>query len=434
MKIIPMERKVIQKLAIWKNKYNRKPLIINGSRQVGKTWVVKEFARKYFDAKIHIINFEENPAFSRVFDANFEIVRIVDELEILLGRSIQLASDLLFFDEIQVCPKAITALRYFYEKMPDAHVIAAGSLLDFVLKDISFPVGRVEEIEMHPLTFAEFLLAREKQKLLDHLHQNPVSTNEVFVQEMQKELQLYFVIGGMPECVQTYIHTNSLIQVMQVQNQLINTYRNDFRKYSPKVNSDCLNDILASVSTRIGQQIKYTTLSDRFTSVTVKTGVEVLNASRLLYTVRNVNLQGLPFIPQGKQFKLIFLDIGLLIRSSGLPIQTDLLNGNLLTSFKGMLAEQFIGQELKAHAAAPIHYWENTNPGTMAEIDYVIELNGKIIPIEIKYGKSGSLKSLHSVLDRFSNIEQAYVFSNAHEGQLDKINFVPLYYVSELYK
>jgi uncharacterized protein len=429
-----LERDIIQKLAIWKDSYNRKPLIIKGARQVGKSWAVQEFAKKFITGRLHLVNFEENTSFSQVFESNFDITRIIRELEVILGQTIGEREDLIFFDEIQVCPKAIIALRYFYEKMPNMHIICAGSLLDFVLKDISFPVGRVEELEMHPLTFKEYLLARGKIKLLEILSQRPIHESEAFDQEMQKELQLYFVIGGMPECVNTYINTNSLVEVMRIQNQLINTYRNDFRKYTPRVNPDCLNDILASVSNRIGQQIKYTTLSDRFTSVTVKSGIEVLNASRLLYTVTNVNLNGMPLIPQGKQFKLIFLDIGLLVRLSGLPIQADLISGNLLTSFKGTLAEQFIGQELKAHAATPLHYWENTNPGTMAEIDYVIEQNGKIIPIEIKYGKSGSLKSLHSVLDRFSKIEQAYVFSNAHEGRLDKINFLTLYYVYELYK
>jgi len=429
-----MERKILRELVSWKDKYNRKPLIINGARQVGKSWAIADFAQRHFNGRLHTINFEENPSFSRIFELNFDISRILNELEIVLGESILVGSDLIFFDEIQVCPKAISALRYFYEKMPAAHVICAGSLLDFVLKDISFPVGRVEELEMHPLTFSEFLLARGKKIVLEQLSLMSKNTSQAFKQEMDKELQLYFVIGGMPECVNTYLHTNSLIEVMQVQNQLINTYRNDFRKYTPRVNPDCLNDILASVSTRVGQQIKYTTLSDRFTSVTVKSGVGVLNASRVLYTVTNVNLNGLPLIPQGKQFKLLFLDIGLLIRLSGLSIQTDLINGKLLTAFKGMLAEQFIGQELKAYSASPIHYWENTNPGTMAEIDYVIELNGKIIPIEIKYGKSGSLKSLHFVLDRFSSIDQAYVFSNAKDGHLDKIHFVSLYYVSELYK
>jgi len=246
-----MERTITQSFINWKQKLNHKPLIVRGARQTGKSYAITAFGNEYFDGTTHILNFEKRPDIHRVFEQNFEISRIVSELEILLNKKIIPEKDLLFFDEIQDCPKAIVSLRYFYEQMPDLHVIAAGSLLEFTLQDIPFPVGRVQLVNMYPMSFYEFLKATGNAIAADIIIEKPKELPESIHTLLTNELRKYFFVGGMPECVKTFVETNRLADVFEIQSDLINTFRQDFVKYAGKADSSCLNSVLFNISSYV---------------------------------------------------------------------------------------------------------------------------------------------------------------------------------------
>jgi uncharacterized protein len=423
-----MIRDKINTLIAWKDKLNRKPLIINGARQVGKSWLVKYFGENYFSNDIVIINFEKQRDLHIIFTQNFDVNRIISELQLVLGVSIVKGKTLVFFDEIQSCSEALGSLRYFYEDMPDLHVIAAGSLLDFEFRDQPYPVGRVEIMNLYPMTFTEFLVANNKEPLAGFLKQTPKEIPESVENILSEQLQLYFIIGGMPECVKYYIDTQDFTGIKDIQNNLLYTYEQDFKKYKPNINSDCLQDIIENITKLIGNQIIYTKLSDRFTIPTIKKGVDLLKTARLIDSVPNVSIAGLPLTPSGKQFKMFFLDIGLLIRKRQIEYASLYTKRQLTSAFEGVLAEQFVAQQILAHTNDHLFYWSRTEPGANSEIDFIVVQEGRIIPVEVKAGGSGSLKSLHYLLEKYPHIEKGVVYSLAKQGVIDKINFLPIYY------
>lgn len=429
-----MQRNIIQKLLEWKSAPNRKPLIVRGARQVGKSYSIKEFGLNNFEGSLHIVNLESNPDWHSVFEKNFDVKRILTELEIFLGKRIEVGKDLLFFDEIQECPKAILCLRYFYEQMPELHVIAAGSLIEFALKEISFPVGRVQLINMHPMTFYEFLLATGKELLASETAQKPCRLADNIHQLLKDELKKYFFIGGMPECVKTYVETGSIAEVFTIQSDLIATFRQDFAKYAQYSDKRCLNTVLSSVAQQVGAQIKYSRLSEGFTNPTIKKAFELLETARLIRKVIASNPGGMPLGAgtNDKLFKAVTLDIGLMSNLCGLNIAKEFQQTDLLSIFRGALAEQFVGQELVASGSGDLFYWSRQAKSSNAETDYLIEAGNGLVPVEVKSGPTGSLKSLHLLLNTYPNIQKAYVFSDARFGELpeQKILFIPLYFVA----
>ncbi len=427
-----MFREKIKELLLWKDKKNRKPLIVNGARQVGKSWLIKHFGEEHFDGKVIVINFERSRDLHNIFKQNLDVKRIIFELNLALNISIEATKDLLFFDEIQACPEAMGSLRYFYEDMPDLHLIAAGSLLDFEFRNQPFPVGRVETLNLYPMTFYEFLKARGKENLAQLLKTPIDNLPEKVERFFEEDFNLYLIVGGMPECVKFFTENNDFQGVKDIQNDLLYTYEQDFKKYQPSINPDCLLDILENGTKFIGNQIIYTKLSERFTSPTVKKGVDLLRMARLLYAVPNVSVSGLPLVASGKQFKLFFLDVGLLLRKSNLDYQNLYIKRELSAAFQGMLTEQFVAQQLMAQTIQKIYYWARTEAGASSEIDFVIVNDSKIVAIEVKSGKSGSLKSLHYLLNRYDNIEKAIVFSQAKQGMEGKIQFIPIYWAGEV--
>jgi len=429
-----MQRDITNLFVQWKERLDRKPLIVRGARQTGKSYSITDFGKTQFKGNTHIINYEKRPDYSKIFDLNFDITRIIPELEVLLNSRIVPGEDLLFFDEIQACPKAIASLRYFYEQLPALHIIAAGSLLEFAPGDISFPVGRVHLINMNPMTFREFLMATGKTMAAEVVSEEPKALSETLHKMLTGELKKYFFIGGMPECVKTYIETNSMQAVIEMQTDLIETFRQDFSKYAGRTDKTCLNSILANVPQSIGQQIKYAALTVGFSNPTIKKAFELLETARLISRVKATSPAGLPLGAGSfdKKFKAIMLDIGLLASLSGLSYPTEYLKNDLLAIFRGALAEQFVGQEIRAVSNDGLFYWSREARSSNAEIDFLIEKQGKVIPIEVKSGSSGRLKSLHLLLETFKNIETAVVFSDAQYGNLpeQKITFVPLYFAS----
>ena len=427
-----MKRQITLKLRDWKTNKNRKPLVLRGARQVGKSYSVIDFGNKYFEGSVHIINLEKHPDWHNVFELNLDALRIISDFEILLNTRIEAGKDLLFFDEIQACPKAIAALRYFYEQVPELHVIAAGSLLEFALKDIPVPVGRVQLLNMYPMSFAEYLEANEKFKLAELILAAPQKLSESIHKMLADEVRRYFFIGGMPECVKTFVTTKKMKDIFEIQADLVNTYRQDFSKYAPYSDKRCLNSVLSSCTKKVGQQIKYSRLAEGFSNPTIKKAYDLLCTARLIRKVSSSSPAGLPFAAtaSGRKFKTIILDIGLMTYLSGLPIQTEFYKSDLLSVYNGALAEQFVGQEFIVAGQHELYYWSRDAKSSNAEVDYLLQKSGEIIPVEVKSGASGRLRSLHLLLDTYNNCKQAFVFSDAHFSTLpeQKLTFMPLYY------
>jgi len=428
-----MKRIITKSLLDWKDGYNRKPLIIRGARQVGKSYAIVDFGQNYFKGDIHVINFEKNPEVSNIFEYNFDVNRILSEIEIHLNKRIDIKNDLLFFDEIQECPKAIISLRYFYEQLQELHLIAAGSLLEFALQDISFPVGRVQLINMYPMNFYEFLLANNKQLLAETIINEPKKLAENIHLLLQEELKKYFVIGGMPECVKAFIETKSVTTVFEVQNSLLETFKQDFSKYAKYSDKHCLNSVLNSVANNVGHQIKYSNLAEDFSNPTKKKSFTLLETARLFKKVNSSTPEGIPLWANAseKVFKAVMLDIGLLSRMNGFAVSSEYSKSDLLSIFRGTMAEQFVGQELLSAGYDDLYYWSREAKNSNAEVDFLIEKQNQIIPIEVKSGSAGKLKSLHLLLSTYKNVNQAIIFSDSNFGEIpdQKLLFLPLYYV-----
>lgn len=426
-----MYREILIQLDKWRQDPRHKPLLVRGARQVGKTWSVMDFGKTKFQGRVHQFNFEKNPELNRIFDENLDVLRIIPELELAGKNRIVPGEDLLFFDEVQDCPKAIMALRYFYEQKPDLHIVAAGSLIEFALADISFPVGRIQTLEMHPMNFREYLVATGNELLADKLSNRQEPCPETVVQMANRELRKYFIIGGMPEAVMTYLEKGSFLEAIEVQKDLISTFRQDFAKYAGHSDKRCLNQVLSGVAGRVGQQIKYSQLAYDFTQPTIKKAFELMETARLYTRVPSASPSGQPLnkSASGKKFKAVFLDIGLLSAINGFFSGEVPTSDKLNADFRGMMAEQFVGQELRCILGESLFYWSREARGSSAEVDFLIEINGEIIPIEVKSGASGRLASLHLLMDGFPGIRKAIVFISDQYGKLPerRIEFMPLF-------
>ncbi len=427
-----MKRIITKQLIEWKNEAGRKPLILRGARQVGKSYSVTDFGKKYFAGNILIVNFEKQTDWHKIFELNLDAVRIISELEVVLNTTIQQGKTLLFFDEIQECPNAILSLRYFYEQLPELHIIAAGSLLDFAVEDISFPVGRVQLLNMYPMNFYEFLLANEKHILANLIADEPHEVSEIIDSTIKQELRKYFYVGGMPECVKTFAETQSYIKLSQVQDNLIESFKQDFSKYASRTDKNCLLSVLKSVAQKTGEQIKYTALAEGFTNPTIKKSYDLLETAKLFHKIQAVSNIGFPLGANvsGRKFKSLMLDIGLLAHLNGLSLSEEYLKNDLSSLFRGKMAEQFVGQELLSSGQNQLYYWARDAKNSNAEIDFILQKNNQFIPVEVKSGPAGKLKSLHLCLEIHPTIKNAAVFSEAVFGKMNvqKINFIPLYF------
>lgn len=399
---------------------------------MGKSYTILDFGKNRFRGKVHLVDFEKHPDWHGIFDKNLEPQRILSDLEVLLNVKITPGSDLLFFDEIQAAPKAITSLRYFYEEMPSLHIIAAGSLLEFAMKDLSFPVGRIQMMNMHPMNFYEFLIATGKDKSAEIIDSKPEKLPVTIHEMLLDALRQYLFTGGMPECVKTWADNKSMADVFEIQASLVETYRHDFAKYAPYTDKRSLNHVLAAVAKNIGHQIKYTQLSDEFTGPTNKKAFDLLCLARVVNKIRAASPASLPFMATAseKKFKSLLLDVGLMRYLNDLPANKEFVKNDLLSMYNGSLAEQFSGQEFISAGMENLFYWSREAKSSSAEVDYLIIKNNKIYPVEIKGGASGKLRSMHLILDHYPHIEQGYVLSTAPFGKIpeQKLTFLPLYY------
>ena len=425
-----MQRFIEVQLKHWKDGTRRKPLILRGARQVGKTWSVKAFGKSSFESLL-VVDLERNPQLRKLFDGDLSATRICSDLEVLLRQKITPGKTLLFIDEIQACPRAITALRYFYEEMPELHLIAAGSLLEFALKDASFPVGRIQFLNLYPLCFAEYLEAIGNQPAVNAVLGNLASITPAVHELLREELKRYLFIGGMPAVVKAYTESGSLQAAFEVQAEIAESYRLDFAKYTPQVDRYCLDSVFSSLAQSVGQQIKYAKLGVGYANSTLKKAFEALCLAHVARKVPTVDPSGLPLgvSASAKVFKALMLDVGLMRYLSGMPDDIEYARDDLLAIYRGALAEQFVGQEMLVSQNNTLYYWSRQAKSSAAEVDYLAVMGGKIHPVEVKSGASGSLRSLHLFLSTYPECGKALVFSDRPYAELpeQKITFLPLY-------
>ncbi|MCB1114988.1 MAG: ATP-binding protein [Chlamydiia bacterium] len=400
-----MQRKIEEELKKWKAQERRLPLIIRGARQVGKSYTIEKFGKECFDTLV-TVDFEFEPQFCHCFES-FDPKKIVNRLELQTGQAIIPGKTLLFLDEIQQCPRAIMALRYFKEKMPELHVIAAGSLLEFILNDeeFSFPVGRVQFLYLGPLSFSEFLRNMGDHLLDDFL--NGVEIKEGIPievhQKLLEKLRLYWVMGGMPAAAQTYLETQSLTQCRQKQLSLLQTYQSDFGKYATKTEHTHLQMLFEKAPGLVATHFKYVNVSPEVKSREIKKALEQLCNAGLVHQIYATNGNGLPLHAEMKEnrFKILFLDIGLLNTAHKVDIN-ELWEHDIVQVHSGKLAEQFVGQELLAsgdfYETPQLFFWKKEKKGSSAEVDFLFTHRSTVLPIEVKAGKTGRLLSMQTFM------------------------------------
>ncbi len=433
-----MKRDIEQHLQSWKNKSARKPLLLRGARQVGKTFAVQQFGREQFKY-LAAINFERDPVFKSLFtDLNPQ--RILIELESRLKIPILPGETLLFFDEIQECPQAIMSLRYFKEECPDLHVIGAGSLLEFALNDPNFkmPVGRVEFLYLKPMSFREFLEAtgfhRLKERIASATLANPLT--DAMHEQALDLVKDYMDIGGLPDVILEYTKNQNRLRCQEIQSSLLATYQNDFGKYSSGTNHKYLQLLFQRVPYFIAQWFKYVKISPDIHPRAIRDAIDRLSEAGLIYEVLASTASGLPLIALAntKKFKLLFLDIGLLRRASSVDIsfaqESDLMLVN-----QGAFVEQLVGQELLAYGKSDeeqrLFAWVREVSGSSAEVDFITTHHNQIVPVEVKAGATGRLKSLKIFLEE-KGLTCGVRVSQVPLSWNSPILSVPLYMVGEV--
>ena len=402
-----MERDIYGWLNNWKKEKTRKPLLIRGARQVGKTWIVNQFGRTEFEKYVEI-NFEYTPAMKSCF-STLDPLEILQQIELSTNVDIIPEKTLLFLDEIQDCPEALKALRYFYEKLPNLHVIAAGSLLEFIMdaEGISFPVGRIQNIHLFPLSFGEFLDACSEHKLRNWLHDLSITDNipESIHEKCSSLLRNYLYLGGMPEAIAQWLDQKILSKTDEIHLQLLQNYKHDFGKYGRRVNYKLLEKVFTKAPSTVGGKFKYAHIDRGVNARDIRSSLELLINAHLFHKVCSSSGSGLPLAAHtnDKFFKIIFLDVGLLQSAMGISRET-YLSKNLLAVYKGLVGEQFIGQQLislgKYFEEPGLYYWQRESKGSSAEVDYIWQKGEQILPIEVKSGKTGTLKSLRIFLSQ----------------------------------
>lgn len=434
-------------LSEWRDRPGRKPLVLRGARQVGKTYLVEHWGAEHFES-VMTVDLERERDLHSLFSQS-EPNRMLTELAVLKGRGVTPGKTLLFLDEIQACPKALAMLRYFHELLPELHVIAAGSLLDFALRefDYSMPVGRIEFLHLHPMTFEEFLEATEGLATVDYLNRMTLAQppSEAVDKKFLEAVRRYFFVGGMPEAVQAYAARKDLLEVQRIQTSLVETVQADFGKYGPRRLHELMRKTYRHIAENVGRKIKYVNISREERSADVRRALELLTLSRVVHPVVHTSANGLPLGAERdeRHFKALFLDIGLVNRLCGL----DLVGAEeLITVNEGGLAEQFVGQQLLCAAQVfedpQLFYWAREARNANAEVDFVMSRRQEILPVEVKAGKTGTLRSTFQFL-REKQRKRAVRFHTGSfaldnvklpgdEGTTVQLLSLPLYAVGQL--
>lgn len=431
-----MYRIAIEKLYKWKNSKRRKPLIIEGARQVGKTWLMKEFGKQAYSDTVYI-NFDSNTRMADLFAVDLDTDRLILGLELYAGRKIDSANTLLIFDEVQEVPKALASLKYFYENAPQYHIVCAGSLLGIALhQGTSFPVGKVDFLKLYPLSFSEFLMATGNERFAKLLKKQDFEMITNFKQTYIDALKQYYFVGGMPEAVQSFAESKDFNEVRTIQKRILAAYEQDFSKHAPNEIVPKIRMLWNSIPSQLARENKkfiYGLVREGSRAREYETAIMWLSDCGLVHKVSRVNAAGIPLkaYEDLKAFKLFIVDVGLLGCMTGLHQRTLLDGDDLFVEFKGALTEQYVCQQLKTIEDLGIYYY--TNDRGSCEIDFVIDTGEQIIPIEVKAETNLRAKSLKTYRERFEP-ELSVRTSMADYKKEDWLLNLPLYAIEQINK
>lgn len=425
-----MKRNAIKELYEWKENNDRKPLVILGARQVGKTWLMKEFGKEAYK-KCAYVNFEDNDDLRGMFEHDFDIQRIIANLQWATDVTID-EDTLIILDEIQEAPRGITALKYFQEKAPQYHVVAAGSLLGIAMhKNDSFPVGKVDFMNLYPLSFYEFLNAVGEKKMIDLLQAKDWTMLTMVRAKFEERLRQYYFVGGMPAAVLAFVNDGDLNKVRTIQKSIIEAYERDFSKHAPAIEVPRIRMVWHSIPSQLSKENRkfiYGMIKEGARAKDFELAIEWLKDAGLIYKVNRCKKTQLPLAAYEdfSAFKMFLSDIGLMGAMSNIPVQS-LLNGNMLFSdFKGALTEQFVLQQMKTNQSLSIYYWSADN--SRGEIDFLVQQEEKVIPIEVKAEENLQAKSLRMFVERNPGLK-GYRFSMSPYREQDWLVNYPLYSV-----
>lgn len=417
------------------NKKNRKPLIIQGARQVGKTWIMKEFGSRFYENTVYI-NFDNNKAMKDVFDLDFDLKRILSAIKIEYGKSFQAENTLIIFDEIQEAPKALASLKYFYENAPQYSIIAAGSLLGVALhQGTSFPVGKVDFLKLCPMSFNEFILAVGEKGLHEALRSQDYELINAYAGKYTDLLKKYYYVGGMPEVVQTYIDSDDLFEVREIQNNLLQYYEEDFSKHAPKEVVPRIMMVWNSIPSQLAKENRkfmYGALREGARAKDFELAIQWLEDAGVILKSYRVSKPDIPLIAymEMNSFKMFMFDVGLLTAKTGLSARLLLEGSRIFEEFKGALTEQYVAQELHA-AGYPLYYFATAR--STGEIDFMLQGDLDCVPIEVKAEQNLRARSLRAFCDKYKP-GMAIRSSMSNYKQEDWLTNVPLYMLAEYLK
>jgi predicted AAA+ superfamily ATPase len=435
-----IERRIDKELIEWKNNPSRKPLLVRGARQVGKSSTVRNLGRT-FEFFIEV-DFISSKSIHKLFEGDIDPIRILEELSLIYNTPVTTGKTLVFFDEIQSCLPAITSLRYFYEKVPDIHLIAAGSLLEFALKELpSFGVGRIRSIYLYPFSFNEYLNAfneRSMVQLIDKcIVEKPLS--EPVHNKLKQHLIRYITIGGMPEVVASYVNGASLLDCQGILEELTNSLYDDFSKYKSRVPARRLREAFSAVNMQTGSKFVLSQIDSTANRLQLKESLELLEQAGIIFPVVHSSSNGIPLGAQtnDKFRKYLIFDTGIFQRFLNLDLSELFLNTEISLANKGVIAELYAGLELikaqRNNQAPSLYYWQREKKGSQAEVDYVIEHGNAIVPIEVKSGIKGKMQSLQIFMEE-KKCKFGIRTSLENFNRMGNINIVPLYAIGAILK
>lgn len=429
-----MQRYALKHLIDWKNKNNHKPLVIQGARQVGKTWLMQEFGKKYYE-QVAYINFDVDLKSREIFDVDYDTERLIMDIGLATKIKINAENTLIIFDEIQECPRALTSLKYFREKAPQYDIIVAGSLLGVACHEgTGFPVGKVSFMNLFPLSFEEFLLAMGEERFVELLNKKDFKTIKLFNNKYEKLLKQYCYVGGMPEIVQDFVENKDFESVRNLQKEILSAYEEDFTKHIPANTVAKIRLLWKSIPAQLSKENKkfiYGAAKEGARARDFEAALSWLINSGLVYRVNKITKPDLPITAYEdfNSFKLFVLDVGLLGAMTDLQANTIIDGNRIFEEFKGAIAEQYVLQQFKTIKDLPVFYWSNET--SRAEIDFVIQIKSDVVPVEVKAERNLQAKSLKVYMEKFKP-NYAIRTSMADYKKTDNLIDLPLYTIENI--
>ena len=424
-----MQRYALKHLINWKNKKNHKPLVIQGARQVGKTWLIQEFGKKYYE-QVAYINFDVDVKSREIFDIDYDTERLIMDIGLATKTKINAENTLIIFDEIQECPRALTSLKYFRENAPQYDIIVAGSLLGVACHEgTGFPVGKVSFMNLFPLSFEEFLLAMGEERFVELLNKKDFKTIKLFNNKYEKLIKQYCYVGGMPEIVQDFVENKDFESVRNLQKEILSAYEEDFTKHIPANTVAKIRLLWKSIPAQLSKENKkfiYGAAKEGARARDFEAALSWLINSGLVYRVNKITKPDLPITAYEdfNSFKLFVLDVGLLGAMTDLQADTIIDGNRIFEEFKGAIAEQYVLQQFKTIKDLPVFYWSNET--SRAEIDFVIQIKSDVVPVEVKAERNLQAKSLKVYMEKFKP-NYAIRTSMADYKKTDNLIDLPLY-------